>query len=725
MSSALTTRPAPGEAQAAPWASAKLQDHHLKRSAIVYVRQSSAHQVQENRESTARQYALVERAVQLGWAGAQVEVIDEDQGRSGATAEGRLGFQRLLAEVSLDHVGIILGIEMSRLARSNKDWHQLLELCAIFRTLLADQDGLYDPTDYNDRLLLGLKGTMSEAELHILQGRMHQALLNKARRGDLCMLPPVGYIKRLTGEFALDPDEQAQGVIRLIFDAFDRLGTMRRVLCHLHEQDIKVPIRPHAGPGKGDLEWRRATRGIVRTVLMHPLYSGTYRYGHRQTDARRKKPGEPQAGRVVVKPDQYHALIPGRCPAYITPQRYQRNQERIRENRTRLQAKGPPRNGEALLGGILFCGRCQRRMSVHYSGLAKLPRYVCRGDRDEGAAPACQCLSGRILDQLVGEKILQALEPAALELSLLTADDLHQQRQRLDQNWRQRLERARYQAERAQRHYRNIEPENRLVARELARQWEDALKEQTELEQQYARFSQAHPATLSQQERERIRALSQNLPAVWRAASTAPSDRQRIIRLLVDRVIIDVQGNTDHVDVTIEWSGGFTSRHELIRPVQRYQQMADYHRVAERMEELRGQGRTFAEIADRLNEEAFRPIRQAERFHKDIVCRLFNKLCKERPAARHITDQAQLQQHEWFAMDLAARLRMPKNTLLEWVRRGWVHVVRQLPGHRGRVICWADEQEMDRLQRLRTTSHNWWDESLPDELTTPMIRSVE
>lgn len=642
MSSELTTRVPPGEVNAAAWTSAKLRDHHLKRSAIVYVRQSSAHQVQENRESAARQYALVGRAAQLGWADVQIEVIDEDQGRSGATAEGRLGFQRLLAEVGLDHVGIVLGIEMSRLARSNKDWHQLQELCAIFRTLLADQDGLYDPTDYNDRLLLGLKGTMSEAELHILQGRMHQALLNKARRGELCMLPPVGYVKRLTGEFALDPDEQAQGVIRLIFDEFDRLGTMRRVLRHLHEQDIKMPIRPHAGPNKGDLEWRRATREIVRTVLMHPLYSGTYRYGHRQTDARRKKPGQPQAGRVVVKPEQCHALIPDRCPAYITRERYERNQGRIRENRIRLQAKGPPRNGEALLGGILFCGRCQRRMGVHYSGLAKLTRYVCRGDLDDGAADACQCLSGRVLDQLVTEKILQALEPAALELSLLAADDLHQQRQRLNQNWRQRLERPRYQAERAQRHYRAVEPENRLVARELARQWEDALKEQAEFEQQYARFSQAHPATLSEQERERIRALSRNLPAIWQAATTAPSDRQRIVRLLVDRVVIDVQGDTDRADVTIEWSGGFTSHHELIRPVQGYRQMADYDRVAGRIEELRGQGRTFAEIAERLNEEAFHPVKQAERFHKDIVCRLFNKLCSERPVARHIAGKSQI-----------------------------------------------------------------------------------
>jgi DNA invertase Pin-like site-specific DNA recombinase len=719
MSSALATQPAPFESIPAPWASAKLKDHHLKRSAIVYVRQSSAHQVQENRESTARQYALVERAMQLGWARVQVEVIDEDQGRSGATAEGRLGFQRLLAEVSLDHVGIVLGIEMSRLARSNKDWHQLLELCAIFRTLLADQDGLYDPTDYNDRLLLGLKGTMSEAELHILQGRMHQALLNKARRGELCMLPPVGYVKRLSGEFTLDPDEQAQGVIRLIFDEFDRLGSMRRVLCHLHEQDIKMPIRPHTGPSKGDLEWRRASRDAVRTVLMHPLYSGTYRYGHRQTDARRKKAGRRQSGRVVVKPDQYHALIPDRCPGYITRARYERNQERIRENRIRLQAKGPPRNGEALLGGILFCARCQRRMSVHYSGREKLPRYVCRRDGGDGITAACQCLSGRVLDQLIGEKVLQALEPAALELSLLAADDLHQQRQRLDQHWRQRLERARYQAERAERHYRHVEPENRLVARELGRQWEAALNEQTGLEQQYARFGQSHPATLSEQERERIRTVAQDLPAVWRAETTSPSDRKRITRLLICRVTVEVQDDTDHVDAAIEWTGGFTSHHVLTRPVRRYHQMQDYDQLVQRIEKLRGQGCTFAEIARCLNEESFRPIRGAKRFYGDLVCNFFNKLCLQNPAAHRIAEMSQLQRCEWFALELAARLRIPKNTLLHWVRRGWVHLVRQLPGYRGRVICWADEQEINRLERLRDTSHHWWDPPLPEELTTP------
>lgn len=725
MSSELATRPQLADAETAePWVSAKLRGHHFERAAIVYVRQSSAHQVLENRESTARQYALVDRAVQLGWPDAQVEVIDEDQGRSGATADERQGFQRLLAEVGLDHVGIILGIEMSRLARSNKDWHQLLELCAIFRTLLADQDGLYDPTDYNDRLLLGLKGTMSEAELHILRGRMHEAKLNKARRGELCLQPPVGYVRTASGEFSLDPDEQAQSVIRLVFDEFDRLGSVRSVLRYLHEQDVKLPIRPHAGPQKGELEWRRASREIVRTILMHPLYAGTYRYGHRQTDPRRKKPGQPQAGRVVVAPERYHALIPDRCPAYITRERHDRNQQRIRDNRNRLEAKGAPRNGEALLGGILFCGRCQRRMTVHYPGLAKNLRYVCTVGKDDIAVPRCQNLSGQALDALVAEKILQALEPAALELSLQAGDDLQEERQRLDEHWRQRLERTEFQADRARRHYQAVEPENRLVARELARQWEAALRELGDVQREYARFRQAHPTSLSDDERSLIRSLSQNLPELWRSEATSPSDRQRIVRLLVDRVTIDIQGRTDRVDVVIHWAGGFVSQHEIVRPVLRYQQMASYEDAARRIEELRGQGLVFAKIAERLNDEGFLPIRQAEAFHKDIVRRLFHKLCDARPAARRISQAAQLQQHEWFALDLAAHMEMPKNTLLEWCRRGWVHVTRQLPGIRGRKICWADAQEISRLTRLRDAKRSWWEPPLPPELTTPRAPSA-
>jgi DNA invertase Pin-like site-specific DNA recombinase len=702
----------------------KRQDHHLARAAIVYVRQSDPHQVQENTESTELQYALVDRAVQLGWSADRVEVIDDDQGHSGTTAEGRLGFQRLLAEVGLNHVGIILGTEMSRIARSNKDWHQLLELCAIFRTLIADQDGLFDPTDYNDRLLLGLRGMMSEAEIQILRGRLHEALLNKARRGDLYMLPPVGYVKLPAGGFAVDPDEQAQSVIRLIFEEFDRWGSMHGVLRYLRANDIKFPIRPHKGPNKGLLEWRRATSGTLHTVLTHPLYAGVYHFGRHQTDPRRKRPGRRGSGRRLVKPEDYYVWIPDHCPAYITRERYERNQKMIQENRIMLPSKGPSRDGEALLGGLLVCARCQLRMQIEYRGKrGESYQYSCCNRRHDPDVPRCQCLSGRVLDELVTEKIMLALRPAALELSLQAADDLKQERQRLHRDWRQRLERCRYEADRAQRQFQVVEPENRLVARELEHQWERGLQQLEALTQDYARFRQTHPITLSDEQRDLIRSLSENLPALWKASTTSGSDRKRVVRLLIERIVVQVHDSSEHVDVALHWSGGFTSQHDLLRPVLGYRQMADYERLADRVEDLRRQALTFQEIAEHLNREGFRPNQRAEKFNGEIVCRIFRKLQKQRPSAREIENQAQLGENEWFISSLAAQLQIEKCILRVWIRRGWVHVARQLPGSNGRKICWADADEINRLTRLRDTPKKWWDLPIPAELTTTKIPS--
>ena len=357
----------------------KIRAFHRERLAVVYVRQSTVQQVLDHQESTRLQYGLVNQAQALGWATDRILVIDEDLGKSGASAQGRTGFQRLVSEVSLDHVGIILSVEMSRLARSNKDWHQLLELCALFHTLIADLDGIYDPVQYNDRLLLGLKGTMSEAELHLLKQRMHQGRLSKAGRGELQFALPVGYIWSPTGELQFDPDEQVQQVVRLIFRKFEDLGTLGGLLRYLAGQQIQLGVRVREGPGKGELVWRRPNRATVQMMLKHPLYAGSYVYGRRQEDPRRKHPERPRTGRVVMNTQEWLVLLPNRCPAYISPEQYERNQLRLQANRARADAMGAVRGGSALLAGLVVCARCGCRLTVHYDdGSAPSHLRMCR-----------------------------------------------------------------------------------------------------------------------------------------------------------------------------------------------------------------------------------------------------------------------------------------------------------------------------------------------------------
>jgi DNA invertase Pin-like site-specific DNA recombinase len=701
--------------------SLKVRDWHLQRKAVVYIRQSTPQQVLENRESTDRQYSLVYRGELLGWPADRVEVVDEDQGRSGQSAVGRLGFQYLLAEIGLDHVGLILGLEMSRLARSNKDWHQLLELCAIFRVLLADQDGLYDPTDYNDRLLLGLKGTMSEAELHILRSRMYQGLLNKARRGEVYNHPPSGYVKLPTGLFALDADEQVQDVIRLIFDLFDRLGTIHGVLRYLVEHGIRMPIRPHAGPDRGQLEWHRPNRVTLQNLLRHPIYAGYYRWGHRALDARRRVAGRPGTGRTVRPPKECLVLLEDRCPAYITAAQFWSNQQRLDSNRARAASLGAVREGPSLLGGLLLCGQCGRRLTVQYTNGGTGLRYSCnRGVTDYGE-PSCQSLSGQRLDALVTRQVLTVLEPAALELHLAAAADLEQERQRLHRHWQQQLERARYQTDRAARHYHAVEPENRLVGRELERRWEDALNEQRRLEEEYDRFALAQPATLSAGEREQIRSLAHAIPDLWQAKTTTPADRQRLVRFLIGRIELLVRGVTDQVEVTIYWTGGFASHHSLVRAVQSYEQLANYAQLRVRIEELRGQGQTIAEVAQCLNREGFHPPKRARRFTMSMVAGFLAKGGRSGPRPRALSAKGMLRRGEWLLTDLARELAMPSATLHRWRTVSWVQA-RKLPVPGGHWAIWATGAELKRLARLRRYRRTRRDQPIPAELTTPKDR---
>jgi DNA invertase Pin-like site-specific DNA recombinase len=714
-----------------PLRSEKITDLHLTRLAIVYVRQSTPQQVLEHRESAARQYALVDRAVALGWPVAAVEVIDEDQGQSGSSAAGRSGFQRLLAEVSSDRVGLILGLEMSRLARSCKDWHALLELCAIYRTLLGDADGLYDPSQHNDRLLLGLKGTMSEAELHVLKSRLQQGLWNKAERGEVLNHAPLGYVRTLAGDYVLDPDEQVQTVVRLIFEQFPQRGSVNGLLKWLVRHDVKLPVRPHFGPNRGELEWRRPNRVTLLNLLHHPIYAGAYRWGHREVDPRKKIPGRPTTGRTFHAHDDCRVLIRDRFPAYIPWEEFERNQQRLSENSALGKLLSAPRHGPSLLAGLVVCGRCGHHLLVAYNNAGSRRangnsanaarqrlRYSCQREAIDYGAPACQSLSSAGLEAFVEERLLQAVSPASLELSLAAAEEIEHERAQLDDHWRQRLARSHYEVEQARRQYAAVDPNHRLVARELERRWDEALRADEQLQAEYARFTRARPRRLSPQEREQIQSLAQDLPALWRADSTTPADRQMIARLLLEQVTVTVEGETDRVDLELRWAGGFISRHTLFRPVQTYQQLSNYEEFVARIDALRAQEKSLPEIAATLNAEGFHPPKRAPRFTSAILSRFLRERgVRLGSLPRSVTCQEHLAADEWWLADLAAKLAMPSATLHRWRRVGWV-ASHKVMAAGGRWAIYADADELLRLRRLRD-AHRGWPQPYPAELITP------
>ena len=690
-----------------PWGQSpeKIRPEHRDRAAVVYVRQSSRQQVLEHSESTRLQYALAERAAALGWARSRIVVIDDDLGVSAATADARAGFARLVTEVTMGRVGIVLGIEMSRLARTGRDWHQLLELCSLSGVLLADPDGIYDPGFYNDRLLLGLKGTMSEAELYLIRQRMLSGKLAKAERGALAIPLPIGYVRRPSGEVALDPDEQARHVVRLIFDTFARLGTLNGVLRYLVEHQVQLPVRVHGGPAKGEIEWRRPTRETLQIMLHNPVYAGYYAYGRRQVEPRRKVPGRPSTGRVVKDSDEWLVLLPGRMPAYITPGQYEANVARMAANRQTAATPGAPRDGSALLSGLLRCGRCdgEHRMPVRYhtpSSRNPAHGYVCAYEQvNYGTGRSCQHIAGPALDAYVTRQVLDALAPAALEVSLAAAAQTEAERAMLDKLWRQRLERARYAADRARRQYQLAEPENRLVARQLETDWEAALAEAGRLQADYQRFTEELPKTLTAAERAAIQALASDLPRVWDAPSTTRADRKELLRILIEKITVAVAGTSELVDVTITWAGGHQTTGQAVRPVARVDQLSYYPALLARVTELAEAGRTNGQIAGALNAEGFRPPKRTSRFTGQQVRTLISQRNirgqrKGRPAVL-----TSLPPGQWSVPGLSAELGMPTASIYNWIYRGWI-TARRAPGTRNWIIP-ADDEQLCQLRERR------------------------
>ena len=550
----------------------KIKPTHTQRAAFIYVRQSTPSQVEHNRESTARQYALAERACQLGWSHPQVVIIDEDLGLSGSSTAKRSGFTRMTSEVALGQVGIILGLEVSRLARNNADWYRLLELCGLTDTLIGDSDGVYHPALFNDRLLLGLKGTMSEAELHIIRARLEGGIRNKAARGELRRGLPVGFVwGEADGEVLFHPDAAVTGALRTVFERFAEFGSARRVWLWFRSEALSFPLQD--GP-QGQIRWVTPTYTAIHHILTNPVYAGAYTYGKTRCERYVDEHGTVKKRMRHLPLEQWAVLIPNHHPGFIEWATFQSNQARLDSNtRPRPhQGGGALREGSALLQGLATCGHCGRRLHTHYRGRNSTPGYHCAGkDIVNGRGVYCFNLGGLAIDRAVANAFLAAVTPAAVEATLLTVQQLQNHHDAALAQWRLEIERLRYEAERAERCYRAVEPENRLVARGLETEWEKRLRDLAAAEAELRRREQQQPTSINPEQLKRLRALGADLREVWNAATTTDRDRKELLRTLLEEVMLDVKRAEGQAHLTLRWRGGAITTLDV--PVPRFRPM--------------------------------------------------------------------------------------------------------------------------------------------------------
>jgi len=553
----------------------KIKPTHTQRSACVYIRQSTPGQVEHNRESTARQYALAERAAQLGWPKEQVVIIDEDLGLSGSTTDKRSGFARLTSEVALAHVGIVLGLEVSRLARNNADWYRLLELCGVTDTLIGDNDGVYHPALFNDRLLLGLKGTMSEAELHIIRARLDGGIRNKAARGELRRGLPVGFIwGDQDGEVLFHPDEAVTGAIRAVFERFAEFGSARRVWLWFRSEGLSFPLQTMPAGMPGPIRWVTPTYHALHQILTNPVYAGAYTYG--KTKYERYIDGNGAVRKRIrhLPMDQWSVLIQDHHPGFIDWVTFQANQARLDSN-TRPkphQAGGAVREGSALLQSLATCGHCGRRLHVHYRGRNSAPGYHCAGkDLVNGRGVYCLNVGGMVIEQAVANAFLEAVTPAAVDATMLSVQQLQANHDAALSQWRLEVERTRYEAERAERRYRAVEPENRLVARGLETEWENRLRDLAAAETELRRREQQRPNPIGPEQLKPIQMLGADIRQVWTAPAITDRDRKELLRTLLEEVILHLKRAEGHAHLTLRWRGGAITMLDV--PIPRFKPM--------------------------------------------------------------------------------------------------------------------------------------------------------
>jgi DNA invertase Pin-like site-specific DNA recombinase len=640
----------------------KVTASHLKKSALLYVRQSTMRQVFENTESTKRQYALRDRAAALGWRLEDLVVVDGDLGHTATVAGDREGFERVVTEVGMGRVGIVLGLEVSRLARNSSDWHRLLEICALADTLILDEDGLYNPKDFNDRLLLGMKGQMSEAEIHIMKARLHGGILSKALRGELQVPLPTGLVYDAQKKVQLDPDKQVQESLNFLFTTFVRTGSATATMKEFRKHELLFPRRVKKGPQKGGLIWAHITHQRVLQVLHNPRYARAFVWGRRKG----RKLADGRSHVEYVSADEWISLIPDAHDGYITWKQYQDNQQRLLDNAKAHgddRRKSPPREGPALLQGLLMCGRCGDRMGVRYyvrAGGKKVPYYMCDRDRVRSAEPNCQTIPGAGIDEAIGELLVEMVTPISLEVALTVQNEIQSRLEEANRLRNRQVERARYEADLARQRFMNVDPNNRLVADGLEAEWNAKLRELQEAQEKCEREQEADRAVLTEEQRARVLALATDFPKLWRDPKTPQRERKRMARLLIEDVTLI---RDDKITAHVRFRGGSTRTLTLPIPLRVWEEKKTSPEVMAEVDKLLD-SHTPGVIAVILNKDG-RRSGNGRPFTRRMVFDLVkdNDCLKSR--YQRLREKGYLTQKE-----MAERLDVIPQTVRTWARQG-------------------------------------------------------
>ena len=682
----------------------KIQEHHRSKPAYIYLRQSTPSQVRHHQESTERQYALREKALELGWSESLIRTLDRDLGKTGTEMARREDFKTLVAEVSMGQVGAVFALEVSRLARSNLDWHRLLELCALTETLVIDEDGCYDPADFNDGLLLGLKGAMAQAELHFLHARLQGGKLNKAKKGELRFPVPVGFCYDEQTRIVMDPDEEVRAAVGLVFRLFRETGSAFGVMQRFAENGLRFPKRSYGGAWDGKIIWGRLTHSRVLAILRNPSYAGMYVFGRYRYRREISTEGTVHKRIHAVAMADWRVSLKEHHEGYITLEEFFKNQERLEKNRTNGEETllaGPAREGLALLQGLLLCGTCGHALTVRYTGNGGIyPCYLCNRLRRDGLASK-DCMSFRcdLLDGAIAAEVLKALRPAEIELALAALQELESRDRTISRQWQMRLERAEYEAALAERRYQEVDPSQRLVAGTLERRWNDALLQLEDLKKQAAEFLHQEARVATPEQKAKVLALASDLPRVWHAHTTQAKDRKRMLRLLIKDITVEKALNPKQLLAHIRWQGGACTDICIQLPPNIADRVRYAAAVVDRVRHL-AQSLPDGDIADCLNQEG-----QVSAVGKPFTGSMIQWI-----RYRYQIPRATLvRPEELTVQQVAERFRVSPNVVYYWVDRGVIQARRLNAGSPYWITL--NETDEQKLQdwvrnscRIRTTS---------------------